>query len=65
METRTRFVLMIWVRDDEIVEEDVMDWKLNISIPSQGSQVYLRTFFKVEKSSRDLRSCWLYEMASA
>lgn len=57
MKTRTRFVLKIWVRDDKIVEEDVMDWKLNVSIPSQGSQVYLRTFFKVEKSSRDLRSC--------
>lgn len=28
METRTRFVLMIWVRDDEIMEEDVMDWKV-------------------------------------
>lgn len=45
MEARTRFVLKIWVRDDEIVEEDVMDWKLNVSIPSQDSQVYLRTFF--------------------
>lgn len=37
METRTRFVLMIWVRDDEIMEEDVVDWKLKISILSQGS----------------------------
>lgn len=46
METRTRFVLMIWVRDDEIMEEDVMEWKLSISILLQGSQVYLRAFFK-------------------
>lgn len=47
------FVSMVLVHDDEILKEDVMDWKLNVSI-TRFSNV-LECIFKVEKTSRDLR----------